>query len=65
MCNELRSRGFAGSVGTVRGYVWLVGRHGPHTAQRKLSDQQRFVQRLHRIEPSIAVGGSLTRNILG
>jgi hypothetical protein len=33
--------------------------------QRKLSDHQRFVQTLHRIEPSIAVGGSLARNFLG
>jgi transposase len=82
--NELRSRGFTGSVGTVRGamardraaaagtapttgvpkvpcpsprraYAWLVGWHGRHTTQRKLSDHQRFVQTLHRIEPSIAV----------
>ena len=48
-----------------RAYAWLVGWHGRHTTQRKLSDHQRFVQTLHRIEPSIAVGGSLARNFLG
>ena len=39
-----------------RAYAWLVGWHGRHTTQRKPSDHQRFVQTLHRIEPSIAVG---------
>ena len=48
-----------------RAYAWLVGWHGRHTTQRKLSDHQRFVQTLHRIEPPIAVGGSLARNFLG
>ena len=48
-----------------RAYAWLVGWHGRHTTQRKLSDHQRFVQTLHRIEPSIAVGGRLARNFLG
>jgi hypothetical protein len=39
-----------------RAYAWLVGWHGRHTTQRKPSDHQRFVQTLHRIESSIAVG---------
>jgi len=48
-------------------WVWSkrLGWHGRHTTQRKQSDHQRFVDTLQRIEPSIAVGGSLARNFLG
>jgi hypothetical protein len=33
-----------------RAYAWLVGWHGRHTTQCKLSDHQRFVQTLHRLK---------------
>ncbi|MDM0117538.1 ISL3 family transposase [Variovorax sp. J22R133] len=46
-------------------FAWLVGWHGKSAAERKGFDQQCFVERLCKIEPAIAVAGSLTRHFLG
>jgi hypothetical protein len=46
-------------------FAWLVGWHGKRPAEQKSFDQQCFVERLCKIEPAIAVAGSLTRHFLG
>ena len=48
-----------------RAYAWLIGWNGRKTAEQKSSDQRRFIETLGRIEPAIAVAGSLARHFLG
>src|ERR1700681_1506668 len=47
------------------GYTWVIGWNGRKTAEQKSSDQRRFIETLGRIEPAIAVAGSLARHFLG
>ena len=48
-----------------RAYAWLIGWKGKTKPEQKSVDHQRFVEPLCRIEPSIAVAGSLARHFLG
>lgn len=48
-----------------RAYAWLTGWNNGKKAEQKSVDQQRFVETLYRIDPSIAVAGSLARHFLG
>ena len=48
-----------------RAYAWLIGWREKRAAEQKSSDQRYFVETLCRIEPTIAVAGSLARHFLG
>ena len=48
-----------------RAYAWLVGWQRSKLCDQKSSDKQRYIDALGRIEPAIAVAGSLARHFLG
>jgi transposase len=58
------ARGFA-CPSSRRAYAWLIGWNEGKTAEKKSTDQRRFVETLGRIEPEVAVAGSLARHFLG
>ena len=58
------ARGFA-CPSSLRAYAWLIGWHEGKTAEKKSTDQRRFVETLGRIEPEVAVAGSRARHFLG
>jgi hypothetical protein len=52
----------SGGIGFARAYAWLVGWYERGKQERKHNDHRRCVETLCRIEPSIAVAGSLARH---